>query len=146
MRVAHVNMSQDGVSCPQGLIEKVRSELPLCGQNAAGCQRTLFSALGLSYSRVYGRLQGYQFSTTDAFFTYLRSPSVGLSSPYVDGASRPNTSGHMLLNWLEDSCSTCLCPCSTGSAIQPPPFVGSDYYCETGNNNYGQCIKWILHQ
>ena len=42
MRVAHVNMSQSGASCPQGLTQKVKSGLTLCGQNANGCQGTLF--------------------------------------------------------------------------------------------------------
>ena len=26
------------------------------------------------------------------------------------------------------------CPCNNGSGVDPPPFVGSDYYCESGNN------------
>ena len=38
MRVAHVNMSQDGASCPQGLTQKNMSGLTLCGQNATGCE------------------------------------------------------------------------------------------------------------
>ena len=74
MRVAHVNMSQSGASCPQGLTQKTDSEigLTLCGQNATGCQGTLFSALGLSYSRVCGQLRGYQRAgTTDAFGPYI---------------------------------------------------------------------------
>ena len=87
MRVAHVNMSQSGVSCPQELTQKVKSELTLCGQSATGGQRTLFSELGLSYSQVCGQLQGYQFATTDAFEPYNRNTSLGVSDPYVDGAS-----------------------------------------------------------
>ena len=27
-----------------------------------------------------------------------------------------------------------MCPCNSGSTAQVPPYVGSDYYCETGNN------------
>ena len=67
MRVAHVNMSQSGASCPQGLTQKVKSGLTLCGQNVTGCQGTLFSALGHSYSRVCGQLRGYQSGAPDAF-------------------------------------------------------------------------------
>ena len=71
-------------SCPQGLTQKVRSGLTqkvrsgltLCGQSATGCQGTLFSALGLSYSRVCGQLRGYQFGGTDAFNPYNGNPSV----------------------------------------------------------------------
>ena len=147
MRVAHVNMSQDGASCPQGLTQKVRSQLTLCGLSAAGCRGTLFSALGLSYSRVCGQLRGYQFGGTDAFYS---SPSNGLNSHYVDGASITYDTAAPKHIWtyaaalaLEDSCSTCLCPCNTGSTIQPPPFVGSDYYCETGNNMKGESTTFF---
>ena len=141
MRVAHVNMSQDGASCPQGLTQKTVSGLTLCGQNAAGCQGTLFSALGLSYSRVCGQLRGYQFATTDAF----SSPGVPISSNYVDGASITYSTSPLKHIWTYatglslqyDHCPTCLCPCNTGNTAQVPPFVGSDYYCETGFNSVG---------
>ena len=85
--MTHVNMSQSGASCPQGLTQKTMSELTLCGQSATGCQGTFFSALGLSYSRVCGQLRGYQFGRTDAFGPYNHDPSPGLSQAYVDGAS-----------------------------------------------------------
>ena len=35
------------------------------------------------------------------------------------------------------------CPCNNGSANQPPPFIGSDYYCESGNPN--RCLPILLH-
>ena len=87
MRVAHVNMSQDDASCPQGLTGKVKSGLTLCGQSAPGCQGALFSALGFSYSRVCGQLRGYQFGTTNAFGPYIINKSFQLNQTYVDGAS-----------------------------------------------------------
>ena len=88
MRVSHVNMSQSGASCPQGLTQKSMSGLILCGQeDVDGCQGTFFSALGLNYSRVCGQLRGYQFGTTDAFYPYNANPSVTLNQPYVHGAS-----------------------------------------------------------
>ena len=52
----------------------------------------------------------------------------------------PNTSGHMLLEYLIRhcmGCDTCSCPCNTGVTAQVPPYVGNDYYCETGNNVAG---------
>ena len=139
MRVAHVNMSQDGASCPQGLTQKTRSGLTLCGQNANGCEGTLFSALGLSYSRVCGQLRGYQFGTTNAF-----TPNVPIRNDYVDGASITYGTAPLKHIWtyatgntISHACSNCLCPCNTGNTVQAPPFVGSDYYCETGNNAAG---------
>ena len=71
MRVAFVNMSQSGVTCPQGLTQRTLSGLTLCGRMdgnyvvttpfGGGCQSTVFSTLGLSYSQVCGQLRGYHF-------------------------------------------------------------------------------------
>ena len=46
----------------------------------------------------------------------------------------------MLLDCLFNQilfCPICLCPCNSGSTAQVPPYVGSDYYCETGYNAAG---------
>ena len=144
IRVAHVNMSQDGATCPQGLTQKNMSGLTLCGQNAAGCEGTLFSALGLSYSRVCGQLRGYQSGTTDAFRPYDNNNNLKVNQGYVDGASITygTTSPKHIWTYatglsLSHACSNCLCPCNSGNTVQVPPFVGSDYYCETGFNAAG---------
>ena len=151
MRVAHVNMSQDGTSCPQGLTqknmavltEKNMAGLTLCGQSVGTiCQGTLFSALGLSYSRVCGQLRGYQFSTTDAFHRYNLDNSVSIDESYVDGASITYDTAAPKHIWtyatglsIQSACGhSCNCPCNTGNTGQVPPYVGNDYYCETGNN------------
>ena len=144
MRVAHVNMSQDGASCPQGLTQKNMSGLTLCGQNAIGCEGTLFSSLGLSYSQVCGQLRGYQYWTTDAFQPYNFYRYYRLSDPYVDGASITYGTAPLKHIWTYAAgvatsvdrtiFKTALCPCNTGSTAQVPPYVGSDYYCETGHN------------
>ena len=142
MRVAHVNMSQDGASCPQGLTQKNMSGLTLCGQSfGTVCQATLFSALGLSYSRVCGQLRGYQFSTTDAFRRYILNNSIQIDENYVDGASITYDTAAPKHIWtyatglsIQNFCSDCNCPCNTDSIPQVPPFVGNDYYCETGSN------------
>ena len=120
------------------------SGLILCGQNAAGCDGTLFSALGLSYSRVCGQLRGYQFSTTDAFQPYSKNTSLNLSDPYVDGASITYGTTPFKHIWTSATGFTKstdmeeyrngLCPCNSDSTAQVPPYVGSDYYCDTGNN------------
>ena len=144
MRVAHVNMSQDGASCPQGLTQKNMSGLTLCGQSANGCQGTLFSALGLSYSRVCGQLRGYQSGSPDAFGPYYNHGNQ-INEGYVNGASITYGTSVVKHIWsfangpaLQfDAHPHSTCPCNTGSTAQVPPFVGSDYYCETGNNGAG---------
>ena len=50
MRVAYVNMTQAGATCPQGLTQRTVSGLTLCGRNSSGCDGTVFSTFGLNYS------------------------------------------------------------------------------------------------
>ena len=140
MRVAYVNMSQSGTTCPQGLTQKVLSGLTLCGRsntNFGSCQSTLFSSLGLSYSRVCGQLRGYQLATPDAF---TRIGAV-VSERYVDGATITYGSGPRKHIWTYANGAALIsypCPCNTNAATaMVPSFVGSDYYCETGNNRNG---------
>ena len=134
MRVAHVNMSQSGASCPQGLTQKNMSGLTLCGQNATGCQGTLFSALGLSYSRVCGQLRGYQSNEPGAFSSYYNF-NFRLNETYVDGVSITYGAPVLKHIWTYATAAALRsCPCNSDSTHQAPPYVGSDYYCETGNN------------
>ena len=140
MRVAHVNMSQSGAICPQGLTQKNMSGLTLCGQDDTGCQGTFFSALGLSYSLVCGQLRGYQSASPDAFSPYNADSSLTASQEYADGASITYGTKHIWTYATGPSlqaCPLCLCPCNTNSAAQVPSYVGSDYYCETGYNMDG---------
>ena len=145
-RVAHVNMSQSGATCPQGLTQTTLSGLTLCVRNGAGCQSTAFSTLGLNYSQVCGQVRGYQHGTPDAFHPYYHSSST-IDGSYVDGVSITYDSAprkHIWtyvcgVNLVHSSIPQFNCPCNTGNAVAPPPFVGSDYYCETGNNGYTCC-------
>ena len=134
-RVAYVNMSQSGATCPQGLTEQTFSGLTLCGRSTTGCQGTWVSTLGLNYSRVCGQLRGYQWGTPDAF------TAQGIDSSYVDGASITYGRSSRKHIWtyangfrLADSIAAC--PCNTGltNIYIAPPFVSGDYYCETGDN------------
>ena len=43
-----------------------------------------------------------------------------------------NTSGHLQLVIQRIAASSC--PCVTGSNLPVPPFVGDDYFCESGVN------------
>ena len=134
-RVAYVNMAQSGATCPQGLTEQTFSDLTLCGRSSTGCQGTWISTLGLNYSRVCGQLLGYQLGTPDAF------NAQGIDSSYVDGASITYGRSSRKHIWtyangvmLADVASACPCNTPGSNPVQAPPFVGGDYYCETGDN------------
>ena len=146
-RVAYVNMSQSGATCPQGLTLTTLSGLTLCGRNGpAGCQSTVFSTIGLNYSQVCGQLRGYQRGSPDGFHPYLANPSLTIDSVYVDGVSITYGSAPRKHIWtyangvnLVHPTPQFNCPCNTGNAVVTPPFVGSDYYCETGDNDKQCC-------
>ena len=157
-RVAHVNMSQSGATCPQGLTQTTFSGLTLCSRNgSAGCQSTVFSTLGLSYSQVCGQLRGYQYGRPEAFlgyfYTLLNSPKT-INNDYVDGASITYGSApsrkHIWtyangVNLVHHYGPRLICPCNLDSWLGTPPFVGSDYYCETGDNGKTCCGSATLY-
>ena len=141
MRVAYVNMSQSGAICPQGLTQTTLSGLTLCGRNGSGCQSTVFSTLGLNYSQVCGQLRGYQRGTPDGFQPYYLNPSRTIDNLYVDGASITYSSAPRKHIWTYvnglylGNIPNNVCPCNSDNSKVPPPIVGSDYYCETGDND-----------
>ena len=138
-RVGNVDMTQSGTTCPQGLTQRLFTGNNYCGRNIfAGCQSTVFPTHGLSYSRVCGRLTGYQFGGPDAFNANIFHQYTSVDSNYVDGASitygsNPHT--HVWTYAVGTRSYTHTqndCPCNSGNSYQAPMFIGSDYYCESG--------------
>ena len=80
-------MSHSNATCPQELMQMETSGVTYCQQTNIGCQGTTFSALGLSYTRVCGRLRGYQEGVTTAFAPYYHNSSLTLTDVYVVGVS-----------------------------------------------------------
>ena len=154
-RVAYVNMTETGATCPQGLTQRILSGLTLCGANITfGCASTLFPPLGLNYSQVCGQLRGYQYGRSEAFEIHIGTIMAGIPNTiddrYVDGVSityerNPRrhiwtfTSGRNTTDFSEISSQSC--PCVTGSTVQSPSFVGNDYYCELASES----SRPILH-
>ena len=140
MRVAHVNMTQPNASCLQLRLEQKNfSGLILCGRSTHGCNSTVVSTLGLSFSQVCGQLRGYQFGRTNAFGSFINDHIR--YGAFVDGVVIAYGSPSKLI-WtyavgLDETAGgySYRCPCNNGSSAQPPSFVGSDYYCESGSPN-----------
>ena len=135
-------MTQPGASCPQGLTQQVKQGLILCYRNGIHCP-SIYYAANLSYSQVCGQVRGYQRGTPDAFGNYVNH-SHGIDSFYVDGVSITygNSPCKHIWTYAGGLCQNGLgpgpCPCNNGSLVQSPPFVGNDYYCESGTSNAPQ--------
>ena len=138
-RVAFINMTDTSYNCPTGLNLTSYSKRT-CGRShttPGGCSSTTFSVGSLPYSQVCGRIRGYQFGVTSAFFTY----TAGIDSFYVIGISLTHGgAGSRQHIWtfaagLSEVTTTYPnegCPCDTAPSSVIPTFVGNDYFCESG--------------
>ena len=76
-RVAFVNMSEPGSSCPPGLVQYDNIfNTSLCWINNGtsyfyGCNSTIFSTYGLNYNKVCSQVRGYQYGIPLAFHCYI---------------------------------------------------------------------------
>ncbi|XP_019855032.1 PREDICTED: uncharacterized protein LOC109583938 [Amphimedon queenslandica] len=140
-RLAYLDMSDATQNCPSGFNTYNSGGVRACGRHTsgAGCASVTYPSNGISYSQVCGRVTGYQYYSTDAFY----GPS-DINSYYVDGVSitRGSPRQHVwtLANGITDTYNnnpSIICPCATGSSQTVPSFVGSHYFCESGNHASG---------
>ena len=149
-RVAFINMTDTSYNCPTGLNLTSYSKRT-CGRSHTtdgGCSSTTFSVGGLPYSRVCGRIRGYQFGRTGAFYSSIHQ---GINGYYVEGVSLTHgASGRRQHIWTFASGrsevtigldTSATCPCDTASPRAAPAFVGNDYFCESGLHS-----KWSESQ
>jgi hypothetical protein len=158
MRVASIDMTDPSSTCPSGL-RTLQSPRRLCAINSdeAGCSSAVFPVYGVQYSRVCGKIIGYQQSSTDSFHRFIEGQTT-VDSNYVDGISL--TYGQHPRNHIwtftaaqheHNSLSRSVCPCTNtraGQTAAVPDFVGNDYFCDTGSEDewrhifYGDDPLW----
>ena len=146
MRIANVDMRNNHSQCPPGLVYNVTEGRRLCRKPslAPGCSSTTFSTQSVRYSKVCGKVIGYQYGKPNGFGpSKYTSPLINRT--YIDGVSITYGSPRQHV-WTfaaakdeavtTDSGEYTSCPC-----LHPtfrgvfPSFVGNDYYCETGSRN-----------
>ena len=132
-RLAYLDMSDNTQGCPFGFQEYSGQSIRVCGNYGLGCKSIRFPTNGIAYTQICGRVIGYQKGTTNG----IRS-SGDINSAYLDGVSitRGSPREHVwsyIAGLRSDWASSC--PCSNGSNVNVPSFVGDNYYCESGTNN-----------
>ena len=150
MRVAKIDMRNASNSCPHGL-KTLTQPKRLCAMNiaGAGCSSTSFSVQEVQYTRVCGKIIGYQQKSPDAFWPYYSNRGLTIDDRYVDGISL--THGHnprkhiwtfaAALHEVITLYPRSLCPCTNihnPESIRVPPYVGNDYFCDTASQYYFQ--------
>ena len=103
------------------------------------CPLYTFLVHGIEYSRVCGRIVGYQIGTADAF----HSQSEGIDSYYISGYSLTHGQPREHI-WTfaraaaeEFPIDSHVCPCTQDTGGTEPSFIGEDYFCDTANK--GSC-------
>ena len=149
-RIAFLNMTDLTQQCPTNW-RLITSPVRACGRSSTsgGCDSTIFTSNGHSYSHVCGKIIGYQKGSPDAFASSIPA-SPGLEGAYIDGLSLTHgAAGSRQHIW---SFSSALyetdtyynpqsnCPCTNSNVNWPyqiPSFIGNNYFCDTGNPGPG---------
>ena len=143
-RLAYLDMSDSTMSCPSGFRLYETGGVRACGRPVGGpsCASITFPSNNISYSKVCGRVVGYQYASPDAVDTRFINSSIhnDIDSYYVDGVSitrgYPRQHIWTLMAGVGDSYpETGNCPCNTppGSTQDIQSFIGNNYFCESGN-------------
>ena len=151
MRVAHINMTDPGHSCPQGLRYIAPSSKRMCihSHSGPGCSSVTFPPHGVNYTKVCGRARGYQFASTESFLGHYRY-NQSLEGSYVQGLSVTHGSPRNHIWTFAAGLSkdrqpyTYQCPCGQVRFISTPGFVGENYYCESGWDGNTIFYQWHL--
>ena len=150
-RVVYLDMTDPDTTCPSGWKLTSHSKRT-CGGVSVGsgfsswfkCDSVTFPVTGGDYSSVCGRIRSYQYGNTLAFYAYnLGTTTFTIDSAYVDGIGLTHGSprqhiwtfvaGISEVNDYENFEYDCACDDATNTNI--PPFVGEDYFCESGHNS-----------
>ena len=150
VRVAELNMSQPDSLCP-GNFALIVDPVRMCGRGVetSGCSTAMLSTQGIPYKMVCGRVNAIQYGSPNAFFWYKWNPQFTIDDMYVDGVvlSRMDAAGNRSHVWTFSAALDELarpnypfaCSCTNSddtTHVSIPPFVGEDYYCDTGSQNH----------
>ena len=144
MRVAHINMTDENNTCPQGLNYTVVKSTRMCTHSHTGygdCSSVIYTTHGVpKYSKVCGRARGYQYGTTIGFYGHYRGDQTTLNDAYVSGLSVTSGSPRNHI-WTfaagmskEYNYPKWNCPCALYPGPPAPPFVGENFFCESGQS------------
>ena len=147
-------MTDNSTTCPSGW-QLTGYSKRTCGRVSTGsnsCDSATFPVSGGEYTRVCGRIKAYQWGGTLAFRNYHRRYRTTIDGGYVDGVSVTHGSPRQHI-WtfaagLTEGDPTLIisCPCDTSIDIRVPPFVGEDYFCESGiNDQWGPRYYHTFH-
>ena len=147
-QVANLNMNDPSQQCPASWMEINSNGTRACGRNTSSsgsCPAKFYGSGGQHYSRVCGRIIGYQIGSPAAFYPGSNLGNDTLDGIYVDGVSVTHGTPRSHI-WTyaagtseePNSAIIANCPClynaSNSGIIHPPVSIQQNFYCESGNS------------
>ena len=142
-RVVYLDMTDLNTTCPSGweLTSHSKRTCGKVGTSSLTCDSIIFPVSGGDYTRVCGRIKGYQYRGTDAFEAYDDDRVTTIDGAYVSGVSLTHGSPRQHIWTFAAGFSEVLttrddaCPCDATINITIPQFMGGDYFCESGHSS-----------
>lgn len=147
------DMANPNTDCPSGWTESQFSKRT-CGRSNNDpntCSPASFTFDEQTFSRVCGRVKAYAYGEVDGFENFLTNPNINDSyvsgvSLTIDTTSMTPTITHVWtfaaglsengrMNTPNEVPDQCPCDVSTIN-ITVPPFVGNNYFCEAGIDEF----------
>ena len=143
-RIGYLDMSDASQQCPTNWNEYTKDTggIRTCKRKTNACDSVIIPAHNISYSEICGRVVGYQYASTDALQSAVNTKNI--NQQYVDGISithgSPRQHVWTLMSGLNGNglwgSSVYQCPCHSQASPTIPSFIGNDWYCESGNDEY----------
>ena len=144
MRAGFINMTDDTQQCPHDFRLVVSPKRTCEKALPSTCATTYFNTYTVPYTRVCGRVIGYQDRSPDGFYQFYQDQTLTIDDNYLDGISI--THGHSPRKHIwtfvaalhEVTSDVNTCPCTktdTPYSGVVPPFIGNDYFCDSGSRN-----------
>ena len=139
-RAVYLDMTDPYTNCPPGWSETDYSKRT-CGRATDAryiCDSAYFPVSGGEYSQVCGKIRDYQWGWTPGFYGNYAGHS-SINDAYFSGVAVMHGSPREHI-WTfaaggaegDERSHYSHCPCDTSGNIAVPPFVGGDYFCESG--------------
>ena len=129
-----------------GLTACTENSKTFCLRNGPGCSSVMFPVHGVRYSRVCGRINGYQYHQPNGLGPHYHYHHT-IEEGYMDGLSLTHGTSPRSHIWTFVNATRSdqyVCPCTKTDATYTgviPPFVGTDYFCSTGSR-YTTTPRW----
>ena len=151
IKVIDFDMTEPSAMCPEPWVLSFFS-LRTCGRPPMPTDDNMcfganfpFSTGTMNFSKVCGRVKAYAYGFPDAFEGFTDESQTLLTQAYVTGVSLTAGAGFTDHLWTfaagpeeitTDNLGICPCDISDPSSSPVPDFVGNQYFCEAGINQW----------